>query len=798
VSDVRAQLQSVLGSTYTLERELGGGGMSRVFVATETALNRSVVIKVIAPELLEGMSVERFAREVKVAARLQQPNIVPLLAAGDANGVPFYTMPFVRGESLRSRIASGATISVADAVHILRDVAQALAYAHGEGIVHRDIKPENVLLSGGAAVVTDFGIAKAIDISRTHDGDQQGGGQITLTAVGISLGTPAYMSPEQAAGDRNIDHRADIYAWGLIAWELLAGHHPFAGKVSLQALVAAQMTEIPAVLSSVRGDVPPALSDLIQRCLEKERSRRPASATELLAQLEQAISGGTRSAARAPSAESRWRARVIGIVVLAAVVVVGLTWKSRFAGSDKSLAIIPFTASSNDSVSAYLAEGIADEVTNQLSHIPGLRLAGRSSAARYAGKGAREAGESLHVAMVLDGAVRHVGDRFRVTAELSAVSDGHVEWRYSPPDVAATDISAVLDEIARAIAGQLQVTLADAAKARGTKDAQAYQLFLKGMYLYRSRADHIPEAVAQLEQATAKDPSFARAWAALSQARMIKPQYTTEHVGDVLPGALDAARRAVSLDSNLADAHGALGFVHSEAFEWEQAEAEFNRAIALDTNAAEPRFRLGITLLIQGRVPEAVRELRGAVVRDPGYFIARAYLGWAEFLNGQSEGLDDEREAVKQGPNASGALSVLAASFARLETPDSARYYARRTANAPTTGSSTPFGRAAYALARSGATDEAMKLTRRLEALPDTAWQKWASLSAAYAGFGASARGKMMNAMRHMAATVDGDGFPVAAAILLIGEFPADSQVYFVLHRYNLEPGLFVKHNGGR
>jgi serine/threonine-protein kinase len=223
-------LQSALGSAYTLERELGGGGMSRVFVATETALNRNVVIKVISPELLEGMSVERFAREVKVAARLQQANIVPVLAAGDASGVPFYTMPFVRGESLRARIESGAPISVADAVHILRDVAQALAYAHGEGIVHRDIKPENVLISDGAAVVTDFGIAKAIDISRTHDGDQQGGGQITLTAVGISLGTPAYMSPEQAAGDRNVDHRADIYAWGLIAWELLAGRHPFTGK----------------------------------------------------------------------------------------------------------------------------------------------------------------------------------------------------------------------------------------------------------------------------------------------------------------------------------------------------------------------------------------------------------------------------------------------------------------------------------------------------------------------------------------------------------------------------------------
>src|SRR5262249_52931884 len=204
---------------------------------------------------------DRFAREVKLAARLQQANIVPVLAAGDASGLPFYTMPFVRGESLRARMASGAPMAVTDAVHILRDIAQALAYAHGEGIVHRDIKPENVLLSGGAAVVTDFGIAKAIDASRTQDGDQRRADHVSLTRTGSTLGTPAYMSPEQAAGDPRVDHRADIYAWGVIAWELLAGRHPFAGKASLQALIAAQLGEVPTTLVSIRGDVPAGLSD---------------------------------------------------------------------------------------------------------------------------------------------------------------------------------------------------------------------------------------------------------------------------------------------------------------------------------------------------------------------------------------------------------------------------------------------------------------------------------------------------------------------------------------------------------
>ncbi|HWA56676.1 MAG TPA: serine/threonine-protein kinase, partial [Gemmatimonadales bacterium] len=212
MTDLRARLQDALGSTYTLERELGGGGMSRVFLAQERALGRAVVVKVIAPELLAGLSAERFEREVKLAAGLQHANIVPLLTAGHAGDLPYYTMPFVRGDSLRGRLASGTPLPLAEAVSILRDVARALAYAHGENIVHRDIKPENILLSGGAAVVTDFGIAKALSDSRAPAGAR---GE-ALTQVGHAIGTPAYMAPEQAVGGE-VDHRADIYAWGVMA-----------------------------------------------------------------------------------------------------------------------------------------------------------------------------------------------------------------------------------------------------------------------------------------------------------------------------------------------------------------------------------------------------------------------------------------------------------------------------------------------------------------------------------------------------------------------------------------------------
>src|SRR5262249_37042883 len=225
-------------------------------------------------ELAAEVSAERFAREVKLAARLQQANIVPLLNAGEANGLAWYSMPYVRGESLRTRLASGGPMPLTEAVHVLRDVARALAFAHGDGVVHRDIKPENILISGGAAVVTDFGIAKALTTSRTHDSPGP-----TITQMGASIGTPAYMAPEQVAGDPGVDHRADVYAWGVVAWELLAGRHPFSGKTSAQAMLAAHLSETSASLATVRSDVPPSLATLVARCLEKDPARRPQTAS---------------------------------------------------------------------------------------------------------------------------------------------------------------------------------------------------------------------------------------------------------------------------------------------------------------------------------------------------------------------------------------------------------------------------------------------------------------------------------------------------------------------------------------
>jgi tetratricopeptide (TPR) repeat protein len=330
--ELRDRLQSTLGHAYTLERELGGGGMSRVFVARETALNREVVVKVLPPDLIARVNVDRFKREILLAATLQHPHIVHVLSAGEMEGIPYYTMPLVQGESLRARLARGGALPVGEAVSILRDVAKAIAYAHDRGVVHRDIKPDNVLLTGGVAVVTDFGIAKALSASRT-DGDLSDAAP--LTQMGTSLGTPAYMAPEQAAADPSTDHRADIYAFGVMAYEMLVGRPPFHGKTP-QKLLAAQMGERPQPITELRADIPPVLAILVMRCLEKGADDRPQSAGDLSRVLETVTpSGGSQEAMASVllgGEQQLWKALgiwaaafiVVAVVAKAAIVTIGL------------------------------------------------------------------------------------------------------------------------------------------------------------------------------------------------------------------------------------------------------------------------------------------------------------------------------------------------------------------------------------------------------------------------------------------------------------------------------------------
>ena len=379
--DLRTQLQATLGTAYTLDRELGGGGMSRVFVARETALGREVVVKVLAPELAAGVSAERFAREIATAARLQQANIVPVLAAGASAGMPYYTMPFVKGESLRALMSNGTSLPIADRINVLRDVARALAYAHAEGVIHRDIKPDNILLSGGTAVVTDFGIAKAISAARTQDVHASQTNDGTLTQVGSSIGTPAYMAPEQAVGE-SVSNRADLYSWGVVAYELLAGAHPFVGKTGTSQLIAAHIAEMPRPLSESNVEIPRDVADLVMQSLAKNPADRPESAGVLLTRLNTVVTpSAERTApnsavgARGGPARSRWRRIAFAGVVVMAFAAASMWWLlhrppatavltssvqlTRLAGMEES----PTVAPDGKSV-AYLTFGPSDSAAH--------------------------------------------------------------------------------------------------------------------------------------------------------------------------------------------------------------------------------------------------------------------------------------------------------------------------------------------------------------------------------------------------------------------------------------------------
>jgi len=577
--DLRDQLQHTLGASYTLDRELGGGGMSRVFMAEDTVLGRSVVVKVLPPEMASGVSIERFKREISLAARLQHPHIVPLLSAGETGGLPYFTMPFVEGESLRARLARGAEIPIKEAVRLLREVASALAYAHRKGVIHRDIKPENVLITEQHAVVTDFGVAKAISAATQADGDG-------LTAVGVALGTPAYMAPEQVAGDPATDHRADIYAFGVIAYELLAGRAPFTGRPA-QALMAAHVLETPEPLNRRRSGIPEQLAALVMRCLEKSPDNRPQSAEHILRSLDDVPTTHREEKDVRPS-----------------------------------VAVLPMVNTSGDPENEHFSDGLTDELIGVFSRVEGITVTGRTSTFALKGKGLsiRAITEVLHVEHVLEGSVRRAGDRLKVRVQL-VNADESVIWSDSY-DRRLEDVFAVQEEIAQAVVRALEVklvTIRGPLVRPATKDLTAYDLFLKGRYVRRGMApDQMRRAIDYLEQAVARDPTYARAYAWLSDSHWLQVVLASRPTSEEVPRAREYATTALTLDSSLAEAHWAVAQLLF-GFDWDATAAEraFKRAILLDPGFEEARHLYAIFLIHCNRMEEAEAELTRTLEIDP-------------------------------------------------------------------------------------------------------------------------------------------------------------------------------------
>ncbi|HUR92002.1 MAG TPA: protein kinase [Gemmatimonadaceae bacterium] len=631
MTDLREQLQRTLGDSLILEQELGGGGMSRVFVAHEAALGRKVVVKVLPPDMAAAVNIDRFRREIQMAAQLQHPHIVQLLAAGETEGLPYFTMPFVKGESLRAKLARGGELPVSESVRVLREVASALSYAHENNVVHRDIKPENVLISGGSAMVTDFGVAKAVSASS---------GGASLTSLGVALGTPAYMAPEQATADPNTDHRADIYALGVLAYEMLSGSTPFSGR-SPQAMLAAQVTESPDHVTRRRPSIPPMLANLVMWCLEKRPADRPQSAAEVVHELDALTtpSGGMAPTTAHPSvrvsAKSPKRTYAFAAGAVALALIGFAAWKATrpstvSAGSvpTPALAVLPFENRGSESGQEF-TDGMTEEITNRLSSVRGLRVVGRQSARSYAAsdKPLQQIAQELGVQYLLTGTVRWDKDAagkevVRVSPALIRASDATQVWGEAYQTV-LSGMFEVQSQVASSVASALNVALLEPERellaAKPTDNLEAYALYLRGTELLRSiLVPEIREAVTALERAVALDPEFAQGHAKLSLAHTELFWFYGDRTAERLRKAKAAADRALELSPGLPEGLEALGVYYYHGFlDYDRALRELAKAERVRPNNPDVLFFKSFIQRRSGRWQEAIATMQRGLELDP-------------------------------------------------------------------------------------------------------------------------------------------------------------------------------------
>src|SRR2546422_5576867 len=547
--------------------------MATVFLAADLKHHRSVAIKVLHPELATSLGVERFLREIGIAAGLTHPHILALYDSGHAGDLLYYVMPYIEGETLRGRLERERQLSIVDAVRIASEIADALAYAHSRGVVHRDIKPENIMFSAGSAVVADFGIARALTAATLDP----------LTASGVIVGTPAYMSPEQATSGRQLDGRSDVYSLGCVVYEMLTGSVPFTGPTA-QAVMARHSVDVAPPIRTVRPTVPDALERAVLTALAKVQADRFATAAQF---------AGALAARAEPTAEG---------------------------AEGQSIAVLPFTNLSGDSEFEYFSDGIAEEIINALTQLPGLLVAARTSSFAFRGPATdlAEVGSKLKVATVLEGSVRKAGNRLRISAQLVKVADGYHLWseRY---DREMTDVFAIQDEIAQAIAAALQLKLISK-PVRHTPNFPAYEALLKARHHART---YVPEAHARAkeycEQAIALDPEDAAPHALLGFNYLLATSLTGRPMPDVAPLIRREGRRALELDPFETDPHFLLGSVAAvHDYNWPEAAREFQLAMASPSVPAEAHWAYAsLYLSTFGRFEESTAEMRRAVEQDP-------------------------------------------------------------------------------------------------------------------------------------------------------------------------------------